>query len=114
MEFRNLGWSTDEVWSFIAPEITEPSYCEVIQTSIYEIKEEDIDKTSESAIYFHENSGPCNQPCTSISVDPQKVDKEIKFKIESTFTNNQVTHISSYITFNRAVCPDCLNPSPYP
>ena len=65
-----------------------------------------------TAVYFHENETPCTQPCTSISVDPSKVEYELTFKIQSTFSqsNDQLIYKSPEITFKKASCPDCTNP----
>ena len=34
-------WSTDQVWEYPLP-ISDPSYCEVIETEIISIKEDDL------------------------------------------------------------------------
>jgi len=77
----NLGWSSDNVWTFSLP-IANPIYCVVINTEIIDVTE---DGDPSTAVYFHGNEA-CNQPCNSISVDVAKVEYDLKFKIKSTFS----------------------------
>ena len=76
MMMPNLGWSTDNVWDFPL-QTTDTAYCIVIITEIINITE---DNNSSTSVYFNGN-GACIQPCTSISVDPNKVEYELKFQI---------------------------------
>ena len=71
-----LGWSTNNVWTFTLPP-ANPSYCIVINTEIIEATE---DSNPSTAVYFN-NYEACIQPCISISIDPVKVEYELKFKI---------------------------------
>ena len=54
MMMANLGWSTDNVWTFPLPS-ADPSYCIVINTEIIDITE---DNNPSTAVYFHDN-GAC-------------------------------------------------------
>ena len=71
-----LGWSTDNIWTYLLP-TAHINYCNVINTEIIEVTE---DGDPSTAVYFQDNEA-CIQPCTSISVDPTKVEYELKFKI---------------------------------
>ena len=80
MIMPNLGWSTDNVWTFTLP-TADPSHCQVIITEVIDITEDGAPST---AVYFYNNAA-CIQPCTSISIDPAKVEYELKFKVKATF-----------------------------
>ena len=47
--------------------------------------EDDEDKTLEQAVYFTDQN---TQPSISLSVDPNKIEKELKFTILSIFDNS--------------------------
>ena len=57
MMMPNLGWSTDDVWTFPLP-TGSPTYCEVINTEIIDITEDGV---SSSAVFFEGNGV---LPCT--------------------------------------------------
>ena len=83
MLLPGFGWPTDNIWIFTLP-TADPSYCVVIETVIIDVTEDGVPG---NAVYFHDNEA-CTQPCTSISIDPDKVLHDLKFKIQSTFSNS--------------------------
>ena len=49
----NLGWSTEEVWTWPVLTITNPSYCEVLTSEIVDVKEDGIENPDlDKAVYF--------------------------------------------------------------
>ena len=83
----NLGWSTNAVLTFPLP-ITDLSYCTVIETEIIDVTEDGIVNPDVNKAVYFEGKESCVQPCTSLSVDPTKIEFELRFKIVSTISHS--------------------------
>ena len=69
-----MGWSTDDIFTFINPTITPvdvQSYCIIELNSITDVRENGVSVlASDNTIFF---ASDCADPCTDISVDPDKI-----------------------------------------
>ena len=87
MEMAGMGGSTENIYEFQLPTASQ-IYCTVKSTQIISILlDGNADDTANGAVFFHD-PGTCVEPCVFIDIDPCKVENDITFRIESTFSNS--------------------------
>ena len=85
MEMPGPDWSNEGAYVFSLP-TTQVGYCVVQSTEILNVLEDDLIVAAELVPIYFDDEENCAPLCVTISIDPCKIEKNIKFIIKSTFT----------------------------